>query len=178
MAARSKPQRASVRHTNGTSLSYGGLDVVLVPEQRHNAAPHIVLLLFVRRGFDAARLTENLRDDHPVGEYNAAHSEKTKKVIKTTDGDHLALGPFGMIVRQLGNVSRLCQTGRPIRGSIILADILCWFGERSDCGTGNVLVRDAHSETASQWEWMDPELNNRAKHGHVSLCSCRRMRTQ
>ncbi len=57
--------------TNGTSLSYGGLDVVLVPEQRHNAALHIVVLLFVRRGFDADRPTAKLRDDHPVGEGNA-----------------------------------------------------------------------------------------------------------
>ena len=92
---------------NGTSLSCGGLDVVLVPEQRHNAALHIVVLLFVRRGFDADRPTAKLRDDHPVGEWNAADSEESKKAIRITDGAHPALGPFGTIVRQLGNVSRL-----------------------------------------------------------------------
>ena len=111
-----KPQHQRHFRTS-TSLSCGGLDVVLVPEQRHKAAPHIVALLFVRRGFDVARPTAKLRDDHPVGECNAAHSEEIKKAIRTTDGAHPALGPFGTIVRQLGNVSRLRESSARLRSS-------------------------------------------------------------
>ena len=48
--------RAPVRHTNGTSLSFGGLDVVLVPGgRRHKAALHMIELWFVWRRFGTAR---------------------------------------------------------------------------------------------------------------------------
>ncbi len=44
-------QRAEVCRTNGTSLSCGAIDFALVSEQRHKAALHIIVLLFVRRAF-------------------------------------------------------------------------------------------------------------------------------
>ena len=103
--------------TNGTSLSCGGIDVVLVPEQRHKTVPHIVALLFVRRCFDAARPQQGPRDVHTVGEGNAVHSADAEKAIRTTDGDPPGLGPFGTVVRQLGNVSRLRESGTWLRSS-------------------------------------------------------------
>jgi len=51
---------APVDVTNGTSLSFGGLEVVLFPERRYRGALHMLELRFVCRSFDPARSAAKL----------------------------------------------------------------------------------------------------------------------
>ena len=74
-------------------------------------------LRFVRRSFDTARTAAKLRDDHTVDQGNAVRSAEPEGVIRTTDRGHLALGPFRTVVRPLGNVSRLRESGGRLRSS-------------------------------------------------------------